>query len=466
MVERCGDRQRKFDGLEKWSFHLSIESLPIMLQIALLLLASGLSRYMWNVNTSVARIIISFTVLGFLFYIGIAVAGTSSYACPFQTPASIALRNLRDSQATRELLTSLSSRKVISFAYATSENTRKWFVSVSLLVHNIIRSPLSWDISPSNIVSSIHRRGRGVGDQAVLLLLRLDRALGNTKYRLAQKVRKFRRATLLPVTANSVVGQHPVPDNGPGLRLRVWDLEKLQKQNRNSTRCVCWILRIITDPEAVDSATCLTGNIRWFEGDSGNIPPFEFIVYAFETCFDSAKQLYPGMKDRAYFAARAILQINTNAKVKSREDTCDYSIPLVSSTSVPPTDPDFSHTIRMLECNLESQRPTLDFPGRRNTHTHSLWMSNLFVDVTRIGPNPTLKSYRSYIGAAITNNQAIIANILLMWYMFLGGHVEEETFWAIDKSYAVASSSSLSVHLQLCTLVIRWNPSSLTCLQE
>jgi len=195
-------------------------------------------------------------------------------------------------------------------------------------------------------------------------------------------------------------------------------------------------------------------------------PPFEFIVYAFETCFDSAKQLYPGMKDRAYFAARAILQINTNAKVKSREDTCDYSIPLVSSTSVPPTDPDFSHTIRMLECNLGSQRPTLDFAGRRNTHTHSLWMSNLFVDVTRIGPNPTLKSYRSYIGAAITNNQAIIANILLMWYMFLGGHVEEETFWAIDKSYAVASSSSLSVHLQLCTLVIRWNPSSLTCLQE
>ena len=56
MVERCGDRQRKFDGLEKWPFRLFIESLPIMLQIALLLLASGLSRYMWSVNTSVARV--------------------------------------------------------------------------------------------------------------------------------------------------------------------------------------------------------------------------------------------------------------------------------------------------------------------------------------------------------------------------------------------------------------------------
>ena len=88
MMERCGDRQRKFDGLEKWPFRFFIESLPIMLQIALLLLASGLSRYMWSVNTSVARIVISFTIFGILFYIGIVVAGTSSYECPFQTPAS------------------------------------------------------------------------------------------------------------------------------------------------------------------------------------------------------------------------------------------------------------------------------------------------------------------------------------------------------------------------------------------
>ena len=67
MVERCGDRQRKFDGLEKWPFRLFVESLPIMLQIALLLLASGLSRYMWSVNTSVAGVVISFTALGVLF---------------------------------------------------------------------------------------------------------------------------------------------------------------------------------------------------------------------------------------------------------------------------------------------------------------------------------------------------------------------------------------------------------------
>jgi len=139
MVERCGDRQRKFEGLEKWPFRLFIESLPIMLQIALLLLTCGLSRHMWSVNTSVARVVISFTVLGILFYIGIVVAGTSSYECPFQTPASMALRNLRNSGTTRKLLASLSPPNVISVIYATWRKTRQGFISTSRRIRDNTR---------------------------------------------------------------------------------------------------------------------------------------------------------------------------------------------------------------------------------------------------------------------------------------------------------------------------------------
>src|SRR6202012_5775692 len=102
-----------------------IESLPIMLQIALLLLASGLSRYMWSVNTSVARVVIFFTVFGILFYIGIVVAGTSSYECPFQTPASIGLRHLRDSGIAWELLAGISPPNVVSLFHTTWQNARK-----------------------------------------------------------------------------------------------------------------------------------------------------------------------------------------------------------------------------------------------------------------------------------------------------------------------------------------------------
>ena len=93
-IERCGDRQRKCDGLKKWPFHFFVESLPVMLQAALLLLACGLCKHMASINTPVAGVLITLTVLGVLFYLGIVVVGTTSYECPFQTPLSVALRSV------------------------------------------------------------------------------------------------------------------------------------------------------------------------------------------------------------------------------------------------------------------------------------------------------------------------------------------------------------------------------------
>ena len=92
MIDRCGDRQRKFDGLRKWPLHFFIDSLSLMLQVALFLLACGLCRHMWSINIWVAYTLIGLTGLGAMFFIAIVIAGTSSYACPFQTPASATLR--------------------------------------------------------------------------------------------------------------------------------------------------------------------------------------------------------------------------------------------------------------------------------------------------------------------------------------------------------------------------------------
>ena len=161
MVERCGDRQRKFDGLEKWPFRLFIESLPVMLQIALLLLTCGLSRYMWSVNTSIAWVVISFTVIGFLFYVGIVIAGTSSYECPFQTPASTALRQLGASKTAGKVFTSLSLSNVIVLPHRPKEHPK---ISAELIfvrhrVWDAKRSqgtrtldPYSTSLDPSNFL--------------------------------------------------------------------------------------------------------------------------------------------------------------------------------------------------------------------------------------------------------------------------------------------------------------------------
>lgn len=63
-----------------------------MLQVTLLL-ACGLCRYMWSINTPVAYTLITLAGFGVLFYFAIIIAGVSSYACSFQTPVSIALHS-------------------------------------------------------------------------------------------------------------------------------------------------------------------------------------------------------------------------------------------------------------------------------------------------------------------------------------------------------------------------------------
>ena len=309
-------------------------------------------------------------------------------------------------------------------------------------------------------MSGIHSTATKVGHQTIILLLRIDWVFGNAKQRLVQDIRRFRRAALLPVTFEDAHRQPLAPQNGPGLRLRVQNLESIRRQNADNARCVCWVLRNITDPEAIDSAILLAGTIRWFDSDVNHDPPLGLIVSMFEACFDSTKQLYPGMRDRAYFSARAILQINVMVRAQSNEHVSSYPIPSTPSNPFRNTDPDLYHVMYMLGRRFSAPRPAFYFPsGGTNTQAHSLWASNLLVDLTRVGPNSTLGFYWSYLSLAVINNHAIIANTLLMWYMFLGGHVEEETFWAVDRSCVLVSLFFLSAYLALCVPAIHWKPS-------
>ena len=239
IVERCGDRQRKYDGLERWQFRTIIDGLPILLQIALLFLACGLSRYVWSVNTSVAHIVISFTVLGVLFDIGVVVAGTSSRECPFQTPVSTTLRHLRVRKITRKLFASLSPTEAVSLIYTARANTPQWLVSLLRRVYNTLRHPSSWGISPSRVMSGVHGAATMVGHQTVILLLRIDRGLGNAKQRLVRGIRRFGRVGLLPITVGDAHPQPLATRTGPGLLVRARNMEALRKLNADNTRCVC-----------------------------------------------------------------------------------------------------------------------------------------------------------------------------------------------------------------------------------
>ena len=93
-VDKSRNRQRKLDGLEKWHFQLVIESLPVMLQLALLLLGFALSRYLWTISRTIAGVILAATLFGVTAYVFLTLAATFYYNCPYQTPPSILARTI------------------------------------------------------------------------------------------------------------------------------------------------------------------------------------------------------------------------------------------------------------------------------------------------------------------------------------------------------------------------------------
>jgi hypothetical protein len=93
-TERSQNRQRRLDGVIVWYFDNVMESLPLILQVSLLLLGCALSRYLWDVSIIVASVVVGVTLLSSIFYLSIVVAGATSESCPYQTPGSLTLRRL------------------------------------------------------------------------------------------------------------------------------------------------------------------------------------------------------------------------------------------------------------------------------------------------------------------------------------------------------------------------------------
>jgi len=93
-IERGQNRQRKLDGIVNWYFDHMMELLPLMLQAALLLLGVSLSHYLWEINTTVASVLIGFTSFGVLFFFFIVIVGAGSVSCPYQTPGAQILRQV------------------------------------------------------------------------------------------------------------------------------------------------------------------------------------------------------------------------------------------------------------------------------------------------------------------------------------------------------------------------------------
>ena len=361
VIERCRDRQRKRDGLKKWPLHPLIESLPLMLQAALLLLACGLCRYMWSINTSVAYTLVVLTGLGVAFFIGIVIAGMSSYACPFQTPISTALRGMHE-----------RIRRGVERALSHIRQLRNWSF------RRLLRRP---SLSTTSSLSGIE-----------------------------------------------------VQDTEPWLGPK--ELATIHATHAGDARCVSWISRKITDPEALEAAARLAGTIRWFDGPDVDVP-YGSIISMFEGCFDPSGKLYPGSRDRAYYSGRAIVWINSLAMCKSRELARTFPI-FNPKGDGPDLDPDLRHLLGLSGDSFEARRILrLLATDQEHTPSHTQWASDVL-----LCRSWTLGSHESVLYWILkTNKTKIITplkttlNRLLSWCILLGSPPAEEVLKVENKSY-------------------------------
>jgi len=94
IIDRGKERQVKLMGLHKWGLYLILESLPIMLQISLLLFGAALAIYFWDLEVTVAQVVLVVTSLGVVLYASAAVIAVISCGYPFQTPLSVLLSKI------------------------------------------------------------------------------------------------------------------------------------------------------------------------------------------------------------------------------------------------------------------------------------------------------------------------------------------------------------------------------------
>ena len=447
MIERCGDRQRKCDGLKKWPFHLFVESLPLMLQLALLLLACGLCKRMSSINTPVAGVLTTLTVLGVVFYVGIIVVGASSYECPFQTPVSTALRGIWKTTKPHvaDTLHSIFNRTTSRWLFVMATMRRMWETIQCRVVHVVLLVP------PTSQWLHPHHQSLPItwptSQRRAPWLVSLHSLWENVQCRI------LRAALHLPQIQPSSNSITPPPSpTSPWLTPTA--LTILHNTNAGDVRCISWILWNITDPEALDAAIRLAGTVRWFEGGLDVEPPYDQIISTLKGCFDSAGKIYPASRDRAYHSTLAVLWIHIRALSVSGKFAKRFPLPTLGydTTSL---DPDLNHLLGI--CSSRGTQQLF-----RNMYTIDLdmsssylqWISSAFLHLSwaiRDVPDAfDLLSQGSWSPAERTMSLNVVLNYLLTACVFLGWPIGEELLKIHDKTYVSSFLILPNAHTFIC----------------
>ena len=164
--------------------------------------------------------------------------------------------------------------------------------------------------------------------------------------------------------------------------LKPMDLYIIHRMNASDAQCVSWVLRNITDPEALNAAIRLAGTVRWFDDGVNADLPYDVIVSTFEACFDSTGNLHPGSRDRAYYSGRAMMWIHALAMCESEEFASAFPFP-ITEYSAPGLDVNLRHLLQ-INVALHASFHLADLLNidQQYTSSHSQWVSNVLLHLS------------------------------------------------------------------------------------
>ena len=242
-----------------------------------------------------------------------------------------------------------------------------------------------------------------------------------------------------------------------------------QEVNADDVWCVSWILWNIASSEALDTAICFAGTIRWFEDGLHVKPPYDLIVLVLKTCFDSSGRVCPRLRNRAYYSIRAIVWIQIHAMFVPEEFA---PVPPLQTIPYDTTslDPDLHDLLRIYN-NWDAPGiiETMYSVNPTATPAHLQWTSNALLRLSwakRILPDATSSNAGEYSlsGGWSTIPLNAVLNRLLASCIFLGWPIGEEVLKIQDKSCAILYPCLPSYSLFF--LAVSRNRSYLNCPEQ
>jgi len=251
-ADKSRDRQRKLDGLEKWRFRLAIESLPVMLQLALLLLGCALSLYLWTISRTVAGVAIVVTLFGVSLYVFLAVAATLYYNCPYQTPPSILTRTIIG-YITSSNATLACALRFLGASLIPITNLRRILARLGSGVRNTLKS---FDHSPATAMDAEH----------------------------------------IPL---AVVAAPPT---------RIFEDISIDWDICNAdARCISWVLHSTTDADVIFSTVRFAADMIWYPEIAGALSPSILADLFFDCLLDG--RVIPGKEEHASSIGMALASV-------------------------------------------------------------------------------------------------------------------------------------------------------------